>query len=106
MTGETIISVTYGLNVQAESDPYLEVAERAVEGFSIAAVPGTFLVDSVPILKYVPEWLPGAGFQKKAREWKNDTLKMVQAPFSAAKRNLVRNFLIMSMPDMCILYCF
>jgi hypothetical protein len=56
-----------------------------------AAIPGAFLVDVIPLLKYVPEWFPGAGFQKKAKAWKKFALTMVEAPFAAAKRNIVRH---------------
>ncbi|KAH9476853.1 Cytochrome P450 monooxygenase 98 [Psilocybe cubensis] len=86
MAAETIMSVTYGLDVQPHDDPYIQVAEHGVEGFSIAAVPGTFLVDAIPALKYVPEWCPGASFKRKAREWKRSTISMIETPFAAAKK--------------------
>ncbi len=43
----------------------------------------------LPILKYVPEWFPGAGFQRKAREWRVLAQRMVDLPFSGAMRNIV-----------------
>lgn len=89
MAAETIMSVAYGLDVQPHDDPYIKVAEHGVEGFSIAAVPGTFLVDALPILKYVPEWFPGASFKRKAREWKKSTISMIETPFAAAKEKVV-----------------
>ena len=58
--------------------------------FKVAAVPGAFLVDALPILKYVPSWFPGAGFQRKAREWKQLTRDMYCAPFQAAQDAIVR----------------
>jgi hypothetical protein len=88
MAGESIMAVTYGLEVKPENDPYIEISE-AVNSISAAVVPGAFLVDSVPALKYVPEWMPGAGFQKKAREWKTVILKMLEIPFAASKSIIV-----------------
>ncbi|PPQ79328.1 hypothetical protein CVT25_002558 [Psilocybe cyanescens] len=88
MTRDIILSITYGLDVQPEDDPFIEVAERAIEGSLIASMPGAFLVNLFPVLKYVPEWFPGAGFQKKARVWKNYGIKMIESPFSATKRNM------------------
>lgn len=90
MAGETIMSVAYGLEVKPKDDPYIRTAEQGVHPLVAAAVPGAFLVDVLPILKYVPEWMPGAGFQTKAREWKKLARAMVEVPFTAAKRNLVR----------------
>ncbi|KIL63723.1 hypothetical protein M378DRAFT_186940 [Amanita muscaria Koide BX008] len=84
LAGETIISYTYGLDTQGENDPYLKLSEEGVRAFSSAAVPGAFLVDSIPILRHVPEWFPGAGFKKKAKEWRVVLQTMVEKPFRAA----------------------
>lgn len=84
LAGETIISYTYGLDTQGENDPYLKLSEEGVRAFSSAAVPGAFLVDSIPILRHVPEWFPGAGFKKKAKEWRVILQTMVEKPFRAA----------------------
>lgn len=91
MAGATIMSVGYGLTVQAENDLYIATAERGVHPLAAAAVPGTFLVDALPILKKVPEWVPGAGFKKKAREWRVLSQKMVTMPFEAAKNDIASN---------------
>lgn len=90
MAGETIMSVAYGLDVQPQNDPYISTAEQGVHPLVAAAVPGAFLVDTLPFLKYVPEWMPGAGFQTKAREWKKLARRMVEVPYEAAKQRIVR----------------
>ncbi|KAJ7821598.1 cytochrome P450, partial [Mycena olivaceomarginata] len=64
MAGEVIISVTYGINVQPADDPYVVLAEEAIKSLSYARVPGRFIVDSIPILKYLPEWFPGGQFKQ------------------------------------------
>ncbi|PPQ85587.1 hypothetical protein CVT25_000031, partial [Psilocybe cyanescens] len=87
MAGETIISIAYGLAVKPKDDLYIRTAEKGVHPLLVAGVPGAFLVDMLPFLKYVPEWMPGAGFQTKAREWKKLARSMVEVPFAAAKRN-------------------
>jgi len=40
------------------------------------------------LLKYVPEWFPGVSFKKKARIWKGDGLKMMNAPFDAVMKDI------------------
>ena len=89
MAGETIISIAYGLDVSAKNDPYLATAQAGVHPLVIAGVPGAFLVDTIPALKYVPDWMPGAGFKRKAKEWRKLAMAMVEQPFQAAKRQLV-----------------
>ncbi|KAJ6473454.1 cytochrome P450, partial [Mycena vulgaris] len=88
MAGEIIISVAYGINVLPKDDPYVTLTERALHSFVSAMVSGRFLVDSLPILKYVPEWFPGASFRRKARVWRELSRSMVDKPFAEAKRNI------------------
>ncbi|KAF8634038.1 hypothetical protein AX17_004303 [Amanita inopinata Kibby_2008] len=84
----TIMSVTYGITVSPKDDRYITVAEKALEGMAKAANPGAFLVEVIPALKYVPEWFPGAGFKKKAREWKRAVMEMRDAPFAEVAKGL------------------
>ncbi|KAF9457689.1 cytochrome P450 [Collybia nuda] len=88
MAGETIMSIAYGIDVKPKDDPYIATAEQGVHPLVAAAVPGAFLVDVIPALKYVPEWIPFAGFQRKAKEWKKLALRMINVPFEAAKKNI------------------
>jgi len=88
MAGETVISIAYGLEVKPTNDPYIDTAEAGVQPLVVAGVPGAFLVDAFPILKCLPEWVPGAGFQRKAREWKKLARNMIELPFAAAKRDI------------------
>ncbi|KAF8218550.1 cytochrome P450 [Tricholoma matsutake] len=88
MAGETIISIAYGLDVLPKDDPYISIAEKCIRSLVVAAVPGTFLVDTFPWLKYVPDWMPLARFKRKAKEWRKLALTMVEMPFEAGKRKL------------------
>jgi hypothetical protein len=40
-------------------------------------------------VKHVPLWMPGAGFRRKAEEWRKQNLDVVWNPFSWAKRHMV-----------------
>lgn len=50
MAGEIIMSVAYGINVLPSDDPYITLAHKAVHTFSIASVPGLYLVVSLTYL--------------------------------------------------------
>ena len=89
MAGETIMSVAYGISVEPKDDLYINTAEKGVHPLVVAGVPGTFLVDTIPLLKHVPAWMPGAGFQRKAREWRKLARDMVELPYQAAKKHIV-----------------
>lgn len=40
-------------------------------------------------VKYLPTWLPGAGFKKQAYEWRKSITAMVEVPFNAVKQAIV-----------------
>ncbi|KAJ7771576.1 cytochrome P450 [Mycena metata] len=88
MAAKFVMSVAYGLEIQRSNDPYVELADKAVEGLVTAVVPGRFLVDSMPFLKYVPAWVPGAGFQRKAEEWRRLARGMLEKPYAEAKAKI------------------
>ena len=82
--------VAYGIAIQESDDPYVSMAEEVLRGTAEAGIPGSFLVDLFPILKYVPSWFPGAGFQKKAARWKEATNMMAEKPFRHVQEQLVQ----------------
>jgi hypothetical protein len=84
------MQVTYGIEVKESYDPYISLAQEALNGLNEATAPGAFLVDFFPILKYVPSWFPGAGFQKKAAHWRELNASMIEKPFYHVKEQLVR----------------
>lgn len=61
-----------------------------METFTKVTTPGAFIVDVFPLLRYLPEWFPGAGFRRSARIWKRELLDMVNIPHQHAKRQMVR----------------
>ena len=84
------MKVAYGIAVQKTDDPYISIAEEALSGVAEAATPGAFWVDFFPILKYVPSWFPGAGFQRKAARWREAVNTMAEKPFRHVQDQLVQ----------------
>ncbi|KAH9483711.1 Cytochrome P450 monooxygenase COX2 [Psilocybe cubensis] len=84
-----IMDIAYGARVEDSStDPHVLKIEEALEGLTEAGVPGAFLVDIMPILKYVPSWFPGAGFKRKAAKWSKINTDVVQDPFIRVEENM------------------
>ena len=83
------MKIVYGIDVKDSGDPYIALAEEALHGVSEAATPGAFLVDILPILKYVPSWFPGAGFQKKAAHWRQVNISFAEKPFRYVEEQMV-----------------
>ncbi|EDR09902.1 uncharacterized protein LACBIDRAFT_233802 [Laccaria bicolor S238N-H82] len=84
----SIMEICYGIAVLEHNDPYVSIAKDAVEGVSEAGIPGAFLVDLFPVLKYVPSWFPGAGFKKKAARWRAFIYEMLERPYRRVQRDL------------------
>jgi len=85
--GTSVMSVVYGIRTLENDDPYIAGAERAVQGVVEGFTPGKFWIDFLPVLKYVPAWMPGAGFQRKAAKWKVDALALRDVPWDNAVRD-------------------
>ncbi|KAK7044445.1 cytochrome p450 [Favolaschia claudopus] len=85
MAGMIILSTAYGIDILEENDPYVGISEKALQAMATAANPGAYLVDSLPILKYVPDFFPGAGFKKQAREWFKVVDIMPHLPYDFVK---------------------
>ena len=59
-----IVKILYGFDVEESEDPYVARMEEVLKSL-VAFTPGHTIVESLPILRFVPGWVPGAGFQKK-----------------------------------------
>ncbi|KAI6045314.1 cytochrome P450 [Pisolithus marmoratus] len=81
-TGRIILSVTYGLPVDTPDD----LAECTMEMIGKAMVPGTFLVDLIPTLKYLPAWFPFNNIHKVATSGRAQILELVTRPYEHVKR--------------------
>jgi hypothetical protein len=87
--GGMTMSMTYGIQIKETNDPFINLAEAAMKSASEAMIPGAFLVDVIPILKYVPEFMPGAGFQKQARIWRKLQEEFRERPYLASIEAMV-----------------
>jgi cytochrome P450 len=86
-----VLDIIYGIQGE-EIEVYLPIALEALQSLNIAGSPGAFYVDQIPLLKYVPEWFPGAGFKRMAQEWNNLRIKMTETTFNVTKEQTVSNW--------------
>ncbi|KAF9554410.1 cytochrome P450 [Agrocybe pediades] len=86
--GGSTISMTYGLPIKKRDDPYVLLANEAIGWMNEGVLPANFLVNIFPALKYVPEFFPGAGFQKIAKKAKALQEKFLERPFEDSVRQM------------------
>lgn len=87
-----MLKIAYGHQVKEEGDDYISLADAALTSLGAAGLFGTYAVDYMPWLKYLPSWLPGASFKRKAAEWYKLSRSMVDVPYAEVKRKLVIGF--------------
>ncbi|KAJ7243024.1 cytochrome P450 [Mycena rebaudengoi] len=88
MAGMIILSTAYGIDVRPENDPYVEISEKALHAMACAGNSGSYLVDSLPFLKHMPDFLPGAGFKRQAKDWYKTVSAMPVLPYQFVKDSL------------------
>ena len=64
-------------------------AQIATEGFGRILVPGAFLVEFFPMLRYIPNWVPGTVFKKVAEEYLPYVTRMREKPYADVKAAVV-----------------
>ncbi|KAK1232043.1 hypothetical protein PQX77_004826 [Marasmius sp. AFHP31] len=84
--GSIVLKIVYGYTLKTENDPYLKMLYKAVEGIVPAMNHGSFWVDYFPVLKYVPAWVPGASFKKKAQEYDACLAELKETPWGWVKQ--------------------
>ncbi|KAJ7507105.1 cytochrome P450 [Mycena galericulata] len=85
-TGGIIMMIGLGYQITGGNDEFVRIAEAAQLAMVSAARPGAYLVDLLPILKYVPEWFPGASFQSVGRKGRELSQELQNKPFAWAMK--------------------
>ncbi|KAJ6466256.1 cytochrome P450 [Mycena sanguinolenta] len=83
-----IMATVYGYEVQSTNDHFVALSENATKKLSDSVFPGAVAVDTFPNLRYLPSWMPGAGFQRFAAECRPLTKEMQEVPVNFVKQNM------------------
>lgn len=101
--------LAYGYQLQGDKDPFFINAQVATHHLcnawmftsklspswhSLTIVDSSgensdFFVNIFPVMSYVPDWFPGTGWKRTAREWKAQKDRAVDEPFEWAKAQVV-----------------
>ena len=71
-------------------DEYVTVAETAIEGLSKMCIPGAFWVDTLPLIRYIPSWVPGTKSVNFAKKYVPLVIAMKDKPFAEVETAMVR----------------
>ncbi|KAG7440989.1 cytochrome P450 [Guyanagaster necrorhizus] len=82
-----VFKITHGYDLKDGLDPLMELAERGDHDFSDAASAGAFLVDSFPVLLYLPRWL-GLNWMKRAKIFRKNMEELRDTPWETVKEQV------------------
>lgn len=82
------MDIVYGVQIASMEDKYVQLATESLHVFASSQLEGKYWVNYMPILKYVPAWVPGAEAAKFAARWRPAVEEMVNRPFNEVKRQL------------------
>ncbi|KAL8952254.1 MAG: hypothetical protein Q9222_001818 [Ikaeria aurantiellina] len=87
-----ILKIMYGYAIERNgADPLVELIEHAMGNLSQAFVPLSWIVDTVPAIKYLPDWFPGTSYRKTAQKYKAVNEAASELPYSWVKLQLALN---------------
>ncbi|PYH85331.1 cytochrome P450 [Aspergillus uvarum CBS 121591] len=87
--GSFILNLVYGYKTNKQgSDPLVELAHKVMEEFAQASLPGEYLVDLIPWLRLVPDWVPGMKFKRVARDWQQNLTRMTEIPYAFVRHKM------------------
>jgi len=79
-----IMEITYGkVTPTSYTDPEVLAVNRCLKRFGRAVLPGAYLVDTYPILQYVP------GYLTKLRKWHQEELALFQGQLDTVRQQMV-----------------
>ncbi|KIJ65809.1 hypothetical protein HYDPIDRAFT_109838 [Hydnomerulius pinastri MD-312] len=86
--GGIVLKMAYGYTAEIENDPLVKLVDDAMDQFSETTAPNAFMVDIIPILRYVPQWIPGAGWKQKAAAYRRTLTDTLNVPYNLVKQHM------------------
>nr|BAK09388.1 cytochrome P450 [Postia placenta] len=90
LVAAVIFKISHGRDIQDPDDAFVKLVETTNEDFALSVRPFVYLVDSLPFLKYVPEWVPGTGWKSVIRERRRMLHKLRDYPYEVVKQQLAQ----------------
>ncbi|KAI0746059.1 cytochrome P450 [Earliella scabrosa] len=80
-----VLCIIYGISPRVIDTEYITHAEETMKVVGESSVLGTFLCDFIPLMKYLPHWMP---FHRKAIDGRMKIERMVTTPFVRVKQEM------------------
>ncbi|CAE6438831.1 unnamed protein product [Rhizoctonia solani] len=81
----SIFELAYGYKIQNTQDQFFQDSQQAFHNVTVAGMQANFLVNTFPAMSYIPDWFPGTGWKRTAREWRVHQIKAKTEPYEWLK---------------------
>ncbi|KAJ7618383.1 cytochrome P450 [Roridomyces roridus] len=85
ISSRIVLAITYGLSVDQADNEYITDAEATMDMVGRSTRPGAFLCDLIPVMKYLPSWMP---FQQEAKKGREMIESLVTKPYNYALQHM------------------
>jgi hypothetical protein len=89
LQGELTLEMTYGYEVQGRDDRKVEVAKKTSDMGANTALPSDLLVNGLPFLRHIPEWLPWFSYKPLARIGHDLGQEVMHEPIQFVKESML-----------------
>ncbi|KAH9970767.1 cytochrome P450 [Russula compacta] len=90
LQGDLILAMTYGYEVRGREDRMMEAPREMTELGSATALPGALLINDLPFLWHIPEWLPWFSYKPLARYGRDLGLEVLNAPIQFVRDAMLK----------------
>ncbi|KAJ1310728.1 hypothetical protein OPQ81_009249 [Rhizoctonia solani] len=88
-TSAFFLQSVYGYELKSSQDPFFTNIITTNSNLNLAALPTAFLVNVLPWLEYIPDWMPGTGWKKTAHEWRVQKDRAMRDVYNWAKERFI-----------------
>ncbi|KAI9457532.1 cytochrome P450 [Russula earlei] len=89
LLGTVIMGMGYGYEVQGRNDRKIDVARKMARLGADTVLPGALLVNDLPFLRHIPEWLPWFSYKPLARYGYDIGQEVLHAPMAFVKEGIL-----------------
>ncbi|KAG2085586.1 cytochrome P450 [Suillus discolor] len=87
-TAQIIASITYGFSIDTPSNAYFDEFAETERIVLKSVVPGAYLVDMIPLLWYLPSWVPFNSIQRTAERGRQRVSDIVHHPMEQVEQDM------------------
>ncbi|KAH9986732.1 cytochrome P450 [Russula compacta] len=88
--GESILAMTYGYEAQERNDRMIDASKTMNKFGEDRILPGASLVNHLPFLRHIPEWLPWFSYKPQARIGREIGNQVLYPPMKFVKESMLK----------------